>query len=171
MCKFFCTFVPVMRKYIFFIAFAAVLTACNKPSKVEQYRAEKHVRDSVALIEQQRSLVYYEQQLELLMPKADSLLPLFHYEKNEKYQDQGWYVVRNEKLKAPHAGLRVMVRDDGKELLIYRNGKRTERIDDPAVERAEHLQILISDIKELEKRIHSTSLEVQKYENRLQKHE
>ena len=35
------------------------------------------------------------------------------------------------------------------------------------VERAQHLQIVIRDIKELEKRITRTSLEIQKYEKRL----
>jgi hypothetical protein len=156
---------------------AVVLMGCTKkPSKVEQYRAEKHERDSVALIEQERSLAYYQSQLEALMPQADSLMALFKYEKNEKYQDHGFYVVRNEKLKN-HAGLRVMVQDDGQSLLVYREGKRLsdEKVSDlmvkgdPAVQRAQHLQIVMKDIRELEKRIEKTSLEVQKYQKRLQK--
>ena len=137
---------------------------CNKPSRVEQYRAEKHVQDSVRLVEQERSLAYYESELERLMPVADSLMQYFSYEKNTQYQDRGNYVVRGTN------GIRILVRDDGKEILIYQNGKRIEQTGDPQYERAQHLQIVISDIKELEKRIARTSLEIQKYQKRLQKH-
>ena len=71
----------------------------------------------------------------------------------------------------------MLVRDDGKELLVYRNGKRVERNNyeklsgeyNDALERAQHLQIVILDIQELEKRINQTSLEIQKYQKRLQK--
>jgi len=139
------------------------LAACNRPSKMEQYKAEKHVQDSVRLEEQVRSLAYYESELERLMPVADSLIALFRYEKNEKYQDHGHYVVTGKK------GERILVRDDGQDILVYQNGKRIGSIDDPKYEQAQHLQIVISDIKELEKRITKTSLEVQKYQKRLQK--
>lgn len=162
-----------MRKRLFWIALCGlVMAGCNKPSKVEQYRAEKHERDSVALNDQQRSLVYYEAQLDSLLPVSDSLIVLFKYEKNDKYQDHGNYV------QSLPNGLRILVRDDGKELLLYRNGKRFEIASEgmkelrnerekEAVERAQHLQIVIRDIKELEKRITRTSLEIQKYEKRL----
>lgn len=151
------------------ILFAAVLCliACNKPSRVEQYKAEKHIKDSVGLFEQERTLTYYQSQLENLMPVADSLIALFKYEKNEKYQDHGYYVLtRND--------LRFLVRDDGQDLLIYKDGKRTnsdglQGKDLELLDRAEHLQIVISDVNELEKRIRRTSLEVQKYQKRLQK--
>ena len=142
-------------------AMMVVLAGCNKPSKMEQYRAEKHVRDSVGLVDQQRSLAFYESQLELLKPKADSLLPYFKYEKNEKYQDHGNYVLTGKN------GLRILVRDDGKELLLYKDGKRIASTNDPQYERAQELQIVINDIHELEKRIDKTSLEIQKYEKRL----
>jgi len=98
------------------------------------------------------------------MPVIDSLLPQFKYEKNERYQDHGYYVVTG------HNGLRVMVRDDGQEpILMYRNGQRIEEADDEAVDKARHLAIIMRDIKELEKRIGKTSLEIQKYQKRLQK--
>ena len=84
-----------MRRFVFFIALAMLMAGCNKPSKVDQYHAEKHVRDSIALSDQQRSLAFYQAQLDTLMPVADSLLPLFQYEKNEKYQDHGVYVVKH----------------------------------------------------------------------------
>lgn len=152
-----------MRKVIFIVC-AVAMVACNRPSRVEQYKADKHRSDSVHLVEQTTSLAYYQSQLEALMPVADSLLPFFTYEKNEKYQDHGFYVVNGKQ------GLRVKVRDDGKEpILLYRDGKRLETTDDPVYERAEHLRVVMADIKECEKRIARTSLEVQKYEKRLQK--
>ena len=168
-------FVADMKKQVIWLALCGlVLVGCNKPSRVEQYRAEKHERDSVSLMEQQRSLAYYEYQLDSLLPVADSLLTMFKYEKNDKYQDHGNYIQT-----LPN-GLRILVRDDGKELLMYRNGKRFEITNEgmkeltnererEAYDRAQHLQIVIKDIKELEKRIARTSLEVQKYEKRLQR--
>jgi hypothetical protein len=151
-----------MRHYLFILALSLAFMACNKPSKVEQYRTEKHVRDSVSLFEQQRSLDFYQSQLDSLMPVADSLIALFKYEKNDKYQDHGNYVLKGKN------GLRILVRDDGASLLLYQNGKRIETSSDPAVERAKHLQIVISDIRELEHRIAHTSLEIQKYQKRLE---
>ena len=82
-----------MRKEVIGIVVMLMLAGCNKPSKVDQYRAEKHVRDSVGLVDQQRSLDYYQQQLDSLLPQADSLLCYFKYEKNERYQDQGNYIL------------------------------------------------------------------------------
>ncbi len=152
-----------MKRHLFIIICALALAGCNKPSRVEQYKAEKHVRDSVALAEQERSLAYYQSQLDVLLPQADSLLAYFQYERNEKYQDHGYYVLNGRN------GLRILVRDDGKDLLLYREGKRIQQTDDPSLERAQHLQIVISDVKECEKRIERTSLEVQKYQKRLQK--
>ena len=151
----------MMKGILIIGAMMVVLVGCNKPSKMEQYRAQKHVRDSVGLVDQQRSLAFYESQLELLKPKADSLLPYFKYEKNEKYQDHGNYVLTGKN------GLRILVRDDGKELLLYKEGKRIASTNDPQYERAQELQIVINDIKELEKRIDKTSLEIQKYEKRM----
>ena len=70
-----------------------------------------------------------------------------------------------------------MVRDDGQDLIVYKDGKRLsdQQLADlrikgnEALERADHLQIVISDVNELEKRIRKTNLEVQKYLKRLQK--
>jgi molecular chaperone GrpE (heat shock protein) len=153
-----------MKRHLFIIICALAITGCNKPSCVEQYKAEKHVRDSVALAEQERSLAYYQSQLDDLMPVADSLLQYFNYERNEKYQDHGYYV------QTGRDGLRVLVRDDGREpILMYRNGQRVEEQSGETVERAEHLAVVMRDIKELEKRIVRTSFEIQKYQKRLQK--
>ena len=159
-----------MKKIILFAICGILWMGCSRPSAVDKYRAEKHVRDSVSLIAQERSLEYYQSQLETLMPEADSLLALFKYERNEKYQDHGYYVTYGQN------GLRILVRDDGKDLLLYRNGKRIPSTrdglqgkDKDMYDRAEHLRIVISDIRELEKRIAHTSLEIQKYQRRLEK--
>ena len=153
------------------MALALVCVACHRPSKAEQYRAEKHERDSVALVEQQRSMDYYQSQLVLLQHQADSLVPLFKYEKNDKYQDRGQFVLR-----AKGSALRVMVRDDGQGPIAYRDGQRVdldnERLnasEKEAMETALHLSVVISDLRELEKRIHKTSLEIEKYQKRLER--
>ena len=163
-------FAADMRQYTLFIVLAIAMVGCHRPSRVEQHRAEKRAQDSVRLEEQIRSLAFYESQLEVMGPKADSLLALFSYERNEKYQDHGFYVVKNTWLRA--RDYRILVRDDGREILTYRNGKRIEPAADPKFEeayrQAEELQVTIKDIKELEKRIYRTSLEVQKYQKRLQ---
>lgn len=150
-------------------------SACSgegRSSRVAEYQAQMHQQDSVGLVEQQRTLDYYQEQLEMLKPVVDSLIPLFKYEaKDPKYQDHGYYVLSRN-------GLRILVRDDGKDLLMYRNGQRVDvdqyrllysDADFPLFERAQHLQIAMSDILELENRISHTSLEIQKYEKRLQK--
>ena len=145
---------------------ALLLVSCVRSSRVDQYRAEKHMRDSIALTEQERSLAYYQSQLESLMPQVDSLLPLFNYEKDARYQDHGYYVATSRN------GVRVKVRDDGRlPILIYREGKRLNSTDDPIRTRAEELQVVMSDVRELEKRIARTSLEINKYEKRLESYE
>ena len=156
-----------------------LLVSCGKrESKLEQYQARKHERDSIGLANQEQSLRFYQSQLDSLLPIADSLIAQFRYEKNEKYQDHGYYV------QTGRDGLRVLVRDDGQEpilmyrngqrveeepILMYRNGQRVEEQSGETVERAEHLAVVMRDIKELEKRIVRTSFEIQKYQKRLQK--
>lgn len=148
----------------FFIVFLCIisLVGCSKPSRVQQYKEEKHQRDSIRLVEQERSMAYYQILLDSLTTQADSLTALFTYERNEKYQDHGYFVTRGRN------GLRILVRDDGKDLLIYREGKRIASADDKMLDRAQHLQTVIRDINELEERIRKTSLEIQKYQKRLQ---
>lgn len=151
---------------------AVLLSGCAKksgPSKAEQHRAEKHVQDSISLADQERTLAYFQSELDALLPVADSLIALFKYEpKNEKYQDHGYYVAKG------RTDLRILVRDDGGSVLIYRNGKRIETLpekdkDYPLYERAIQLQMIMTDIQEKEKQIRQTSLEIQKYQKRLQK--
>lgn len=151
-----------MKRLLLGIMCLALMAGCNKPSRVEQYRAEKHRQDSIRLSEQVRSMDYYQTTLDSLTAQADSLTALFTYERNEKYQDHGYYVTRG------RGGLRILVRDDGREILMYKDGKRVEDTNDEMLPRAQHLQIVIRDINELEKRIRKTSLEIQKYQKRLQ---
>ena len=151
---------------------------CNKPSRVEQHRAEKHQSDSVRLEEQIRTLGFYQMQLDSLMPVSDSLIALFEYERNEQYQDHGYYVVKKAAFKKMPSDLRIMVRDDGKDIAVYKSGKRLSEEESMSLDgtpggeaygAAQHLQIVIRDIRECENRIDHTSLEVQKYQKRLQK--
>jgi len=165
-----------MKNSLFILFIIVLFVSCSRTSPAEQRRAEKHVRDSVALTEQKRSQDYYQTQLEELSPKADSLIRFFKYEKNEKYQDHGFYVVT-----AMGGQLRLLVRDDGKEPVVaYYNGERREVAGDEVsrltmtdkdrdkVALAQQLAVTIADINELEKRIQRTSKEIQKYEKRLQ---
>ena len=56
--------------------------------------------------------------------------------------------------------------------LAYKNGKRVELSpENEAYQRAEHLQVVIRDIKELETRIQKTTWEIQKYQKRIQTYE
>lgn len=168
-------FVPMLV-----LCITLTFAACHRgPSAAEQRRQEKHLQDSIALCDQQRSLNYYQSQLEQLQPTADSLIALFRYEKNDKYQDNGYYVMERGRL-------RVLVRDDARRQPVgYLNGQRInlepyrardskefkqlwpaeQKIIDPAFQ----LYIVMADIRELEKRIQRTSLEIEKYQKRLQK--
>jgi len=163
-----------MKKYIVFLVCACTLLSCHRASKLAQYWAEKHARDSVSLTEQERSMNYYQSQLDSLIPVADSLLTYFTYEKNEQYQDHGYYVLTG------RGNVRMLVRDDGRDLLVYREGIRLEANAYAAqasgenkkkMELAQHLQIVMSDITECEKRMSQTSLEIQKYERRLEEND
>ena len=137
-----------------------MMAGCGRETRMEQYRAEKHQQDSIRLAEQVRSLAYYQSLRDSLIPVADSLMQRFTYERNEKYQDHGYYVAKSRE--------RILVRDDGKEVLVYRDGKRvTEARDKTGYATAEHLQIVIRDIQELEQRMNKTSMEILKYEKRL----
>ena len=98
-----------MRRYTLFILLVIALVGCHRSSRVNQYKAEKRTQDSVRLEEQVRSMTYYESQLETMGSKADSLLALFSYERNEKYQDHGYYVVKEAYLQAEE--LQITIKD------------------------------------------------------------
>ena len=77
-----------MKKYIYILFCACALLSCQRASRLAQYWAEKHARDSVSLTEQERSMAYYHNQLDSLLPVADSLITYFTYEKNEQEADK-----------------------------------------------------------------------------------
>jgi hypothetical protein len=229
--------------FTLFVVCSIFLSGCHRASKIEVYRAEKHQQDSIAFIEQQKSLDYYQSQLEILVPRVDSLLKLFKYEKNEKYQDKGYYYhpSQSSSYNAQRSYLQAIIQDDGlaiikcfyygahplrsphivlqaqdSELVLHgkthsfdANGwHQITTIDDSTAMQALRfidayaqdqirvryanetqsgvffyineadkktllqsfqLAITISDIRELEKRIRITSLQVEKYQKRLQK--
>lgn len=79
------------------LAFAlTALVGCTpkKPS-VAELRRQKAEQDSLSLIAQQRSLVYYESMRDSLLPVAQTMLKKnFVYEKSDRYEDYGHYVHR-----------------------------------------------------------------------------
>jgi len=85
-----------MHKLLLYLSFPLLLLACGKPAKpsVAELRAEKHKNDSLALVQHQRSVAYADSMLFVMEQRRDSLLPLFEYGKDERYQDVGRYVHR-----------------------------------------------------------------------------
>ena len=76
-----------------FLPALVLCTSCHKrPSKVEQMRAEKNERDSLAYIQAGQTLHYADSLLQTLMPEVEPLMKSFRYEKNESYEDHGHYV-------------------------------------------------------------------------------
>lgn len=162
----------MMNRLLILIWTVVLMLSCSSPSsRLEQYRADKHQRDSIGLVEQQRSAAYYQTCLDSLVQVADSLLPLFKYEKNEKYEDRGFYVVTS------RSGLRIKVRDDGhRPILAYREGKplkgsstewKLNEDERATVERAEHLAIVISDIHQFEQLVQQANAKIHMYQIRL----
>ena len=82
--------IPLLLAFLFLS-----LVSCGpKQPTAAEHRAEKHRQDSIALIEQGRSLAYYDSLYQTLLPIADSLIKEFQYEKNEKYEQTGKYTHR-----------------------------------------------------------------------------
>lgn len=95
---------------------SVLLIGCQSHPTAEQRRQQKHQQDSIALVQQERTLDYYQTQLDSLMPHADSLLRLFAYDRDERYQDNGYYGKRSQQ-SSHNAGRcypQVLVRDDGR---------------------------------------------------------
>jgi len=91
---------------IVLILSAAMFSACgpHKPT-VAELRREKRMQDSINLLMQEQSLAYADSVLQVIMPTADSLLALFEYMKNEKYEDNGYYI--HKQLKTSGLGQRI----------------------------------------------------------------
>lgn len=64
------------------------------PKCVAERRRAIALQDSIVYIEAQRTSVYADSVLQVLLPQADPLLKLFRYEKDERYEDHGKYVPR-----------------------------------------------------------------------------
>lgn len=79
--------------FLAFLLLSLVSCGPKQPTAAER-RAEKHRQDSIALIEQERSLAYYDSLYQTLLPVADSLIKEFRYEKNEQYEQNGKYTHR-----------------------------------------------------------------------------
>ncbi|MCQ2347525.1 MAG: hypothetical protein MJZ92_06325 [Paludibacteraceae bacterium] len=96
------------------------LTGCGpKQPTVAERRAEKHVRDSLDLMAQEKSIAYYDSLLQAVSPTIDPLLKRFLYEKNEQYEDHGHYVHRLLKTDSNTRRnfLQAYVQDDSKMLI------------------------------------------------------
>ena len=70
---------------------AVVMISCGRESKAEKMRREKAEADSLSLVRARRTIVYSDSLLGTLLPKADSLMRNFSYEKQEAYEDNGYY--------------------------------------------------------------------------------
>lgn len=75
------------------ILLVIMMIACapKKPT-VAELRAEKHASDSIALIQQRKSLAYYDSTLSSILPLIDPMLKKFHFEQQTQYEDHGHYV-------------------------------------------------------------------------------
>lgn len=64
------------------------------PKCVAQRRLAKALSDSITYLEAQRTSVYADSILQILLPEVEPLLKQFRYEKDERYEDHGKYVPR-----------------------------------------------------------------------------
>lgn len=64
------------------------------PRQIEQRRIANTIEDSITVLEAQATLAYVDTLLPPLLDKADKLIKLFRYQKDEQYEDHGKYVHR-----------------------------------------------------------------------------
>lgn len=106
-----------MKKTLLGLTFVSLfLLSCGpKHPTAAERRIEKHMQDSIALRDQQRSLAYYDSLLQALAPTADSLLLQFRYEKNPQYESRGKYTHKQLRTtgNASRNYLQAYVYDDG----------------------------------------------------------
>ena len=111
-------FLSRMLKYhlSIFVIFTSLLFISCGPSKVEQLRAEKEKRDSIQYLQTQNTIHYSDSMLLLLQAQADSLLTIFKYEKDDKYEEQGQFIHPRLRLplNASRNYLQAYVRDDSR---------------------------------------------------------
>ncbi len=82
-----------MRK-LSFILLVALLAGCgpHKPT-VSELREQKHLSDSMAMLQYRQTMNYTDSILQHILPTADTLLKQFRYVKNERYADHGYYIL------------------------------------------------------------------------------
>lgn len=64
------------------------------PKQVAVRREAKALQDTIAYLQAQRNLIYFDSIHALLMPQVEPLLRAFRFEKNEKYESDGRFVHR-----------------------------------------------------------------------------
>ena len=81
---------------LFFGLLTAMTAAvsCSGENAADKMRREKMAADSLSLIRAKQTAVYSDSILNTLLPKADSLIKFFSYEKQENYEDHGYYTHR-----------------------------------------------------------------------------
>ena len=105
-----------MKKIGYFILILCCVAACSpNHSTTSERRAAQRVSDSTELIRQEKTVAYTDSILQVLLPRVDTLLQLFEYEKYEKYEDKGRYIHRRLKTtrNVGRSHLQVYVADDG----------------------------------------------------------
>lgn len=97
------------------------------PTAFEARRGALNLMRDVELAEQQRSLDYCNAMLDTLATRRDNMLVAFEYERDNRYQDEGSYIVASQanRLNVFNSLLRARVTESGKAYItsVYR-GKR-----------------------------------------------
>lgn len=97
------------------------------PKQVAQRRQAKALRDTITYLQSQQTLRYADSLLQTLLPEVDKLLKEFRYEKNDSYEDHGYFVYRNLQTgwNTNRCFLQAYVSDDRKTLVkSYYYGER-----------------------------------------------
>ena len=83
-----------MQKSVIFGIMLCIFASCgpHKPTVAEQ-RAQKRQQDSISMVQYRQSMDYTDSVLQATLPQADELLKKFKYVKNEKYADNGYYIL------------------------------------------------------------------------------
>ena len=177
--------IPLLLAFLFL---SFVSCGPKQPTAAER-RAEKHRQDSIALIEQRRSLAYYDSLYQTLLPIADSLIKEFQHEvilsadslsdtfrgSTHAFEAEGWHetlsLLQEDAIRCLHfidvySANRVRVSLVGSQsravFYISDNDKK-------ALMSTYRLGITMRDLRDLETHIRLTSLQIEKYQKRLEK--
>lgn len=121
-------FVPkecVMKKFLIGILSLFVLAGCeNRPSMVEQRKAEIRRNDSLELAQARKDLVVVDSIATFRALELEELKQQFVFEKQEKYQTLGYYVLPAYKGSKERFSFFPEVEEGGKLLLVSIDKKR-----------------------------------------------